>query len=373
MYDFFPTLLFLIGVRSNGKSTITKWEVLLLAVPIVLIPLTQAWIVLLKGYSMLYYCSNIKCTKKCLCQLLIRAFVVADWIILKVKEKEIASLLQRFKTLKRLRGSIFRRCNLIINSATVIILLFSTVVYIFIVEHFLTNIEDSKRYFAAATFNANISLDDFTISILTALYFLVTRLTRTVIPSLLSIIYITWCNALCEAVKRCKDMIRIPTANKTLDYLPFIQEYTYTYNLIAEIENIFSSHVFCLIGANFFVFFLSFTQLVGFTSIFDMPQKTENFTILLVQGVLLFVIIYKAAKVGEEDRLVRKKVKDLVFFLLSSKETCHNGNFLSEFLNSKPNITLTAGGAFTFTKSLLFTTVGVIITYNLLILQLQIT
>ncbi|GBN28591.1 hypothetical protein AVEN_185114-1 [Araneus ventricosus] len=91
-----------------------------------------------------------------------------------------------------------------------------------------------------------------------------------------------------------------------------------------------------------------------------------------LQGVSFFVVIFFAAQVHEEDEELRHEVKDIAFQLKNLKGTEESYEALFLFLESKRPLALTASGLFQFKKNLLLSSAGILITYNLLILQLDI-
>ncbi|GBL78162.1 hypothetical protein AVEN_42744-1 [Araneus ventricosus] len=96
----------------------------------------------------------------------------------------------------------------------------------------------------------------------------------------------------------------------------------------------------------------------------------ENTMFGSLQSISFFAVTYFASNVGEEDEVLRAKVKDFAYQLSLTKNTYGASKLLSRFIESKRRLFLTALGVFKFTKSLCFTSAGVVITYNLLILTL---
>ncbi|GBN75136.1 hypothetical protein AVEN_90700-1 [Araneus ventricosus] len=88
----------------------------------------------------------------------------------------------------------------------------------------------------------------------------------------------------------------------------------------------------------------------------------------VLQGISFFAVIFYASQVENEDRKLRYEVKDFAFRI---KETKECSEMLLDFVSSKCHLVLTASGVIQFTKSLLLTSAGILVTYNLLVLQLN--
>ncbi|GBM78271.1 hypothetical protein AVEN_245205-1 [Araneus ventricosus] len=99
--------------------------------------------------------------------------------------------------------------------------------------------------------------------------------------------------------------------------------------------------------------------------------KIDNSVFGLLQSIAFFALTYFASHVSKADEELRKKVKDVAFRLSLQENTRAHSELLVRFMKSKWRLILTAWGVFQFKKSFLFASAGVVITYNLLILQLD--
>ncbi|GBN76441.1 hypothetical protein AVEN_170550-1 [Araneus ventricosus] len=126
-----------------------------------------------------------------------------------------------------------------------------------------------------------------------------------------------------------------------------------------------------LCSANFSNVFAIFSFALGFS-------KSPNALLTLsgiVFGTLNFAAFfgtsYSAAEVSREDERIRKRIKSVAFNRYVQKDTKEQGDLLQRFVQSKAEIVLSAGGVMNFSRAFLLTSTGVLITYNLLLVQLN--
>ncbi|GBM43285.1 hypothetical protein AVEN_220817-1 [Araneus ventricosus] len=85
-----------------------------------------------------------------------------------------------------------------------------------------------------------------------------------------------------------------------------------------------------------------------------------------------FAVACFASEVSQENERVRQKMEEIAFELSLSDVTEKQGRILYRFIKLKKKLILSAWGIFSFTSGFLLTSIGVSITYNLLLLQLDI-
>ncbi|GIY58700.1 uncharacterized protein CDAR_416071 [Caerostris darwini] len=136
-------------------------------------------------------------------------------------------------------------------------------------------------------------------------------------------------------------------------------------------ESTLSLQVFWLMMSHFIVTFSMLSKFLGFFYIDGVIFNLEKTLSDPFKCVSFFSIIYFGSKVREADEEMRDTAKDVAFALSLSKETEEISKILFRFIESKRPLVLTAWGVFQFSKGFLFTSAGVLITYNLLILQMN--
>ncbi|GBN77677.1 hypothetical protein AVEN_161884-1 [Araneus ventricosus] len=151
----------------------------------------------------------------------------------------------------------------------------------------------------------------------------------------------------------------------------FIRDYSFLHKIILLAESALSSQIFWLLSSLFTSLFVLFSATLRFNSSSPLIADLEYIIFAALQGISFFVVILFAAQVNEEDEELRHEVKDVTFQLKRWIRTEENYEALLLFLESKRPLALTASGLFQFKKNLLLTSAGILITYNLLILQLD--
>ncbi|GBN39184.1 hypothetical protein AVEN_15524-1 [Araneus ventricosus] len=114
------------------------------------------------------------------------------------------------------------------------------------------------------------------------------------------------------------------------------------------------------------------SKILGFDELLLNPIITmDNSVFGSLHSVAFFALPYFASEVSKADEELRDKVKDEFFRLTLRKSTKAGSELLGRFMKAKRHLVLTAWGVFQFKKGFLFASAGVVITYNLLILQLN--
>ncbi|GBN04557.1 hypothetical protein AVEN_257151-1 [Araneus ventricosus] len=122
--------------------------------------------------------------------------------------------------------------------------------------------------------------------------------------------------------------------------------------------------------SQFIVLFAMLSKILGFYGYFNVILDVENSVFASLQSISFLTIIFFASAVKREDEDLRNHVHHIGFQWSLAEETKECSKLLVRFIESKHHLVLTAGGIFHFTKSFLFSSIGVLITYNLLFLQL---
>ncbi|GBM97997.1 hypothetical protein AVEN_98533-1 [Araneus ventricosus] len=151
----------------------------------------------------------------------------------------------------------------------------------------------------------------------------------------------------------------------------YVREYSALHELACLIESALSLQIFWIMASHFTVVFSILSKILGFYGYSDPAYNLENSAFTAFQGPSFFVIIFFASKVNSADEKLRRGAKSVAFQLSLKREHKECSELLDRFIQSKERIVLTAWGVFHFTRSFLFTSAGVLISYNLLILQLN--
>lgn len=129
--------------------------------------------------------------------------------------------------------------------------------------------------------------------------------------------------------------------------------------------------VFWLTASHFVMVFIQFSRVLGFYT-YSGSVFVENSVLAGLQCASFFGVTYFAAGVHERDMAVRRAAEDCAFRLTAKGQGPRElGDLLERFLQSKGVVIFSALGIFDFTKGFLLSSTGVLISYNLLILQLD--
>ncbi|GBM97992.1 hypothetical protein AVEN_98530-1 [Araneus ventricosus] len=193
------------------------------------------------------------------------------------------------------------------------------------------------------------------------------------IPLLLTVLYIQCCLILSQLIKQCTEKLRISKdcGNKQIAVQCFIRDYSFCHELVLLTEAALSLQIFWLLSSHFTIIFVLISTFFGFYNFSVSILDVENSTFSVLQGISFFAVMFYASQVESEDRKLRNEVKDLAFRLKLSTETKECSETLLDFINSKCHQALTASDVVQFRKSLLLTSAGFLVTYNLLVLQLN--
>ncbi|GBN34368.1 hypothetical protein AVEN_57897-1 [Araneus ventricosus] len=208
---------------------------------------------------------------------------------------------------------------------------------------------------------------------ITLTYVLITRLFREILPLMLSLFYVHLCLILSRLIELCREQLSFITNSCNLQYaVPcFIRNYKTLHELTSLTESALSLQVFWLLVAHFVMVFLWLSAILGFYQHEGGALSTEMQMFAPIVGFSLFSILFFASRINKEDDELRLRVKDVAFELSLRTETMDSSKLLLRFIESKQQLVFTAWSVFHFRKSFLFVCAGVLISYNLLILQLN--
>ncbi|GBO00581.1 hypothetical protein AVEN_133641-1 [Araneus ventricosus] len=126
-----------------------------------------------------------------------------------------------------------------------------------------------------------------------------------------------------------------------------------------------------LCSANFSDVFAAVSFALGFSKYPDAIVTLKKIIFGTLNFVAFFATSYSAAEVSRKDERIRKRIKSVAFNRYVQKDTKEQGDLLQRFVQSKAEIVLSAGGVMNFSRGFLLTSAGVLITYNLLLVQLN--
>ncbi|GFY77561.1 uncharacterized protein TNIN_103551 [Trichonephila inaurata madagascariensis] len=132
-----------------------------------------------------------------------------------------------------------------------------------------------------------------------------------------------------------------------------------------------SSEVLWLCAANFTDLFASLSIALGFYPNSNPIYTTEKVIYTTLDVLSFFATVFFAAEVCRKDQKLRETTKKAAFMLSLSEESSEHGKFLNRFIKSREKIILSAWGVFNFTRSFLLASTAGLISFNLLLIQLD--
>ncbi|KAG8177794.1 hypothetical protein JTE90_017655 [Oedothorax gibbosus] len=332
-------------------------------------------------------CSKFQCSKVVISLIMWRLFAVANWYSVFVKRREVRELLASSRNLdKRYKAKIDKN-KLIVNVLMVGILAVLFYLLIMILVILWNDPATASSRFDEMTFRArkNTSQDSsssqsdqvetpFTShhSFKVAATFLVTSTTLLVkaLSVFLTVFYTTWCHSLSQVLAQCGDRLE-HHSDRERAVLQFLVDYDAIHDMCLLTESALSMQVFWLSSSHFVMVFIQFSKILGFYT-YSNSIFVENTVLAALQCVSFFAVTYFASEVHKQDKVLREIASDLGFRIRLSKGSRDFGDLLEQFLQSKEVVIFSALGIFDFTKGFLLSSTGVLISYNLLILQLDI-
>lgn len=236
-----------------------------------------------------------------------------------------------------------------------------------------TDSDSRKQVFEDITLGFNPYVGPVFQTVAVSVYIVLTRIFFQVIPLLVSVFYASWSYSLSAMVKNTGENLKPSVCDTNLrnGVASFVCSYQKIQQLVVITEQAMSTQVFFVIASQFTLTFSYLAICLGIYIEQNPVFYFENNAFNSLQSLLFFTITVLASKVKENDEEVRIKAKEMALQLSLSKDTLEYGNTLLRFVDSKAPLVLTAWGIFKFTKSFLFQSVGALITYNLLLLQLD--
>ncbi|GBO40385.1 hypothetical protein AVEN_26606-1 [Araneus ventricosus] len=317
-------------------------------------------------------CENFRCAKLVSSLIIWQISILINWYAIYKNRFEIAKLLKEFKRLEKKQRFKFTKYASLVNIITALFLLSCIAFWGTAIVVISMDVEEAKRWFEDLTFNKNLSVNYSLKVVFTSMYIASTRICRLVTPLLLALFYIYWCLNLKRFIKLSAEQLHASLKNPNKQFLltHFIHHYNSCHGLALLTESALCEQIFWLMVSQFIVLFAILSKILGFYGYFNVILDVENSVFASLQSISFLTIIFFASAVKREDEDLRNQVHHIGFQWSLADETKECSKLLVRFIESKHHLVLTAWGIFQFTKSFLFSSIGVLITYNLLFLQL---
>lgn len=372
-YNVILDVLYILGVPGMKRKE--QWQLTLLhLISITIMHIGHLHILVLDG-GVLNYCDAFQCSKITFSIIMWRLLLLANWYSIYFKRKEVKDLVSAIEKLQKERNKkLFRTLN-VINGIFVLVLL----VYVYLIVKGSIGIilwPDSNKIdsmFHQLSFGLRMA---HRIPLKAAFIFLFHFFTWPFIylcPLLLSLFYTSWCFVLSKELKEIGDQItELPqsSSNKRRLAVGFINNYGDAYHLAVLSESALSAQVFWLCSSHFLLLFRLFSKLLFVYTYIPITLVNDS-VVPVLQSLCFFAISYSASEVSCQDGVVRERAEDAAFRMELAKDTKDCGEILAKFVRSKKPLIFSACGMFDFTKGFLLASSGVLISYNLLILQLN--
>ncbi|GBM59821.1 hypothetical protein AVEN_10026-1 [Araneus ventricosus] len=204
-------------------------------------------------------------------------------------------------------------------------------------------------------------------------YFTSTKVLPLIVSILFSLFYISVCIFLSRILRECGQRLKLGCKSAGIKQVSdrFIAEYTDVHRFACDIESSLSLQVLAICVTNFAELFAIFAIVLRFYPFESTAFIIEKAFISPINFTSLFGIAYFASEVQREDQEVRRALKEIMYISSLSKETWKSGEIMRRFIKSKENIVFSAWRVFNFSRGFLLASAGTIVSYNLLLLQLQ--
>lgn len=300
-----------------------------------------------------------------------RSLIVSNWFSLFLKRKHLMSLLlelNKQESMHKLRIGRRRLFKSIMTLTFLSLSLFITskIATIVWMDPVLT-----ERWFHLLSFGYKGTFSKVFKVAIVVVFFAIAKMFVVALPLLMTLFYTHFCSDLTRIIKKCNGLLDYLSRLKTKKCLmTFIKDYSRLHYLATLSESALSTQVFWLVASHFVMVFIQFSKLFQFHP-YSASIYIENSIYPFFLTVSFFAIVYFASEIHREDGVLRANAEDLAFRLWLSKGTQKRGALLRQFIRSKQSIVFTASGMFHFHRSILLSCLAILLSYNLLILQLN--
>lgn len=297
--------------------------------------------------------------------------IASNWFLYHFRRNRVQNLMKNIDNLQKYNQG--KKYRFAMNTIAILILLSCVVIIGITLKSLCTDSDSRNQFFERITLGFNPLVDPVFQTVAVSIYIVLIRIFFQVIPLLVSVFYASWSYSLSVMVKNTIVNLKSSVCDTNLrnGVTSFVCSYQKIHQLVVLTEQAMSTQVFFVIASQFTLTFSYLAICLGMYIERNPVFYFEHNAFNSLQSLLFFTIAVLASKVKEEDEGVRIKVKEMALQLSFSKDTLDYGNTLFRFIDSKAPLVLTAWGIFKFTKSFLFQSVGALITYNLLLLQLD--
>ncbi|KAG8189605.1 hypothetical protein JTE90_018961 [Oedothorax gibbosus] len=302
-----------------------------------------------------------------------RSFIAGNWLALFLKRNRIKQSLLEMKKQQRKHKLETKKRRLMKNIITLAFLSINVFITFNITAAFYLDENLTEKWFNFLTFgyyNDGKCSKILKVAI-AALFFGICKIFIATLPLLVSLFYIYYCIDLRLLISNCNELLDTLSNKKTKEnLLVFIRNYSRLHCLAMQSESALSTQVLFLVALHFTMVFIQFSKLFRFHP-YSASIYIENSLYPVLNTVSFFAIIYFASEVHRQDGVLRRKAKDVVFRMWLQKGTRKKSEVLRRFINSKRTIVFSACGMFNFERQVLIHSLGILCSYNLLILQLN--
>lgn len=371
-YNFFRKLLYVLGTPGIKFRYENKFLVIMHTFSFTVMLALSVLMLVIHAVTAYKCNSEFVCLKKSAIMIVYQLCLVSIWCTFHLNKFYMQNLMKHIQICEKRRE--MKNYRFIMNTTTFLALLGYVIIIGKAIQSLCNDSNLRNHWFKDITLGLIPNIGYLYEISVVATYIVMTRIYFKLMPILLSVFYALWSFYLSLMVKSCQQRLSASLCDSNLRnvVMQFIINYQKIYQLVILTEQALSAQVFWIITEQFIQTFFSLSQFLGFSKGFDSVFVAENTAFHCLQTISFFTITVLASKVKENDEAFRIEVRELAFQLSLSKETHEFGKTLIRFIDSKPPLVLTAWGIFRFTKSFLFTSVGTLITYNLLLLQIEI-
>lgn len=310
-------------------------------------------------------CYNFTCKKYVVMFVFWSFCTIFLWYAVVLKRRQVMKMFDFYHSFQRSYNTVFHKLRMILNFTTItcFIAFIGNVVYVtslVVTDNDLVNkFYDSLRLLQA---------DLFVKKVILMLYIPFTRIVILLIPCMSCLFHIALFSSVLHAINLCKN--RAMSVNNKKKVNSFLKMYTKIHEFSASVDSAVSLELLILSSYQCSLIYTKISNLIHSIPL-DAVARTQNLFMYL-QISLFVVAVFLASEIHNSDVSLKLRMRDVAFQLSLNPENSSCADLLLRFLDSKPVITFTAWKMFNFTRTFFLTSVGALLTYSLLIAQIDI-
>lgn len=312
-------------------------------------------------------CHSVYCKKVNIAFNLLAITIIGVWCSIIHRRNEVYNMLKEYKIFQQRFKMLFHKFRIIINATTAVFIVCCIIYIIICMKYFITNGSLTKWWIYKIGVSSVMSSDFLVEQIFLFFYMVSTRTVYIFYPGILALYHISLFSSLSIMLSYVNDSVHSMKVCTSTE--KFINFYETIHNMATSIESALSLELLFL---TLFQYTLVYTVVSDFyEQETDILMYIEKMSFRNIPVLFFIVMVFYESEVNYQDIRLRKNVRGLVFRMTTVENNAKCADVLSRFMDSKDEIAFSAWGMFRFTRTFILTSLSVLITYSILILQLD--